>query len=83
MRWTLVYTKRAARDLEALDVLTRKRIGARLLQLQDDPLGKSKKLTHPDIGSYRFRIGDYRVVFDLEGSKVVILRLGHRREIYR
>lgn len=35
------------------------------------------------LGSYRFRIGDYRVVFDLEGDQIVILRVGHRREIYK
>ncbi|WP_121990726.1 type II toxin-antitoxin system RelE/ParE family toxin [Nitrospira lenta] len=28
-------------------------------------------------------MGDYRVVFDLEGGQVVILRVGHRREIYK
>ena len=28
------------------------------------------------------RIGDWRVVFDLEGEVVVVLRIGHRREIY-
>jgi mRNA interferase RelE/StbE len=35
------------------------------------------------LGAYRFRIGDYRVVFDLEGDEIVILRVGHRRDIYR
>jgi len=28
-------------------------------------------------------MGDYRVVFDLDGQKIVVLRVGHRREIYR
>ncbi|MDZ4853875.1 MAG: type II toxin-antitoxin system RelE/ParE family toxin [Nitrospirota bacterium] len=36
-----------------------------------------------ELGSYRFRIGDYRVVFDIEGDEIVVLRVGHRRDIYR
>ncbi|MDZ7363783.1 MAG: type II toxin-antitoxin system RelE/ParE family toxin [candidate division KSB1 bacterium] len=41
------------------------------------------KLSSFDLGSYRFRIGDYRVIFDVDGAALVILRAGHRREIYR
>jgi len=35
------------------------------------------------LGSWRFRVGDYRVVFDIEGKKIIVLRVGHRREVYR
>ncbi|MDH4220892.1 MAG: type II toxin-antitoxin system RelE/ParE family toxin [Candidatus Aminicenantes bacterium] len=35
------------------------------------------------MGGYRFRIGDYRVIFDIEGNEIGVLRVGHRREIYR
>jgi mRNA interferase RelE/StbE len=48
-----------------------------------DPLKHAERLTQPQIGSFRFRIGDYRVVFDLEGAEIVVLRVGHRREIYK
>jgi len=81
--YTLVYTKRAASDIDKLDTLSRKRLGKRMVDLQGDPAGKSRKLTNSKIGTYRYRIGDYRVVFDLAGKKVVILRVGHRMEIYR
>lgn len=53
MKYRLVYTQRAIRDLDELDA------------------------------SVKQRIGDYRVVFDLEGDQIVVLRMGHRREIYR
>ena len=43
----------------------------------------AERLTEPELGSYRFRVGDYRVIFDLEGDEIVVLRVGHRREIYR
>ncbi|MBW2067248.1 MAG: type II toxin-antitoxin system RelE/ParE family toxin, partial [Deltaproteobacteria bacterium] len=31
----------------------------------------------PALGTYRFRIGDYRVIFDIEGKDIVVLRVGH------
>ncbi|MCK4791223.1 MAG: type II toxin-antitoxin system RelE/ParE family toxin [Desulfobacteraceae bacterium] len=41
------------------------------------------KLFDPALGTYRFRIGDYRVIFDIEGEEIVVLRVGHRKDIYR
>ncbi|MGH7233277.1 MAG: type II toxin-antitoxin system RelE family toxin [Nitrospiraceae bacterium] len=83
MTYRLIYTHRAIRDIEALDLSIRQRIGKTLLRYQTDPLKYAEKLKHSELGSYRFRIGDYRVVFDLEEDEIVILRLGHRREIYK
>ena len=83
MSFELVYTRRAARDIRKLDEQTRKRIGRALLRFRESPLDPAEKLTDARIGSYRLRVGDYRVVFDIEGKDIVILRVGHRREIYR
>jgi len=82
-RFRVVVTRRAERDVAALDHATRGRIKKALLELQEDPTRRSKKLTNSDIGQLRLRVGDWRIVFDLEGKDVVILRVGHRREIYR
>ena len=51
--------------------------------LQDDPIGFAESLVRSEIGSYRFRIGDYRIIFDLEEEGVMILLVGHRKDIYR
>ena len=83
MIYKLVYTRRAAKDIQKLDAPTKKRIGKSLLKFKDNPLDFADKLMDSRIGSYRFRVGDYRIVFDLEGSDIVVLRVGHRREIYR
>ena len=83
MKFNLVYTKRAIRDIRKLDAPNKLRIGKSLLRLKEDPLRYSEKIADPKLGSYRFRIGDYRVIFDLEGEDIVILRVGHRRDIYR
>jgi mRNA interferase RelE/StbE len=59
------------------------RLGRMLLLYAEDPLNHAERLTESELGSYRFRVGDYRVIFDLEGDEIVVLRVGHRREIYR
>lgn len=79
----VVLSRRAVRDLDRLDPPDRKRIVDKLRQLASDPLHNATKLTDPRIGSFRHRVGPFRVVFDFEADRVTILRIGHRRDIYR
>ena len=83
MKFRVVYTHRAIKDIEKLDPATRHRIDKAMLRYEEDPLAHAEKLIDPRLGTYRFRIGSYRVVFDLDGSDLVVLRVGHRKEIYR
>ena len=83
MRYSLVYTHRAAKDIKALEGTIKDRIGKTLRRYAEDPLRYAEKLTDPRLGTYRFRIGVYRVIFDIEGKDIVILRVGHRKDIYR
>ena len=83
MKYRLVYTRRAERDIKKLEPNTKDRIGKTLLRYNEEPLKFAEKLSDPILGEYRFRIGDYRVIFDIEGSEIIILRIGHRREVYK
>ncbi len=83
MKYTLVYTRRAQRDIKKLEADTKERIGKALLRFSEEPLRFAEKLSDPILGEYRFRIGDYRVIFDIEQNEIVVLRVGHRREIYK
>ena len=83
MTFRLVYTERAVRDVASLDKATKDRIGRALRRLEKDPRATSKRLTQPALGTFKFRVGDYRVIFDLQGDEIVILRVGHRSSIYR
>ena len=78
MSFNLVYTRRAEKDIKKLDSSIKSNIGKSLLKLQDNPLHYSEKLSNPELGTYK-----YRIVFDIEDNDVVILRVGHRREIYK
>jgi mRNA interferase RelE/StbE len=53
------------------------------MRYAEDPLRHAIKLTASEIGEYRFRVGDYRIVFDLEHDSLLILAVGHRKDIYR
>ena len=83
MSYRLVYTQKAVRDIDRLDAGVKKRIGTTLLRFKDNPLQYAERLTDPELGGYRFRIGDYRVIFDIEGNDIVVLLVGHRKEIYK
>jgi len=54
-----------------------------LKEFRFDPFSYCTKLSDTKIGTYRFRIGDFRVIFDIDQENLVILRVGHRREIYK
>lgn len=83
MAYQLLYTLLAQKDIKKLDNVAKKRLKIKLELLASDPIGYSKKLVHSDLGTYRFRVGDYRIIFDIHEKEIVILRVGHRREIYK
>ncbi|OGV92485.1 hypothetical protein A3B57_00035 [Microgenomates group bacterium RIFCSPLOWO2_01_FULL_47_10] len=83
MDYRLIYTKSAINDIQKLDLIAKKRLKKKLALLASNPLHYAKKLVHHDLGDYRYRVGNYRVIFDLDRNHIVILRVGHRREIYR
>ena len=55
-------------EIDRLAAGVKKRIGTTLLRFKDNPLQYAERLTDPELGGYRFRIGDYRVIFDIEQS---------------
>jgi mRNA interferase RelE/StbE len=74
----------AQRAIGRLDLPIRRRVAARIDALAEDPRPQgATKL----VGSkhWRLRVGDYRVVYDIEDAQLIVLviEVGHRREIYR
>jgi mRNA interferase RelE/StbE len=83
MNYKIVFTKRAMRDISKLEPEIKEKLGDALRRYGKDPLNYARKMIDPSLGSYRFRIGDYRVIFDIEGDEIIVLRVVHRKEIYR
>lgn len=79
-----LYTYKASRDLENLPIDIQKRIAEkmRFYAKQEDPLEFAKRLTEPREGEFRFRIGDYRVIFDVVKGRIVLLAIKKRDKAY-
>ena len=79
------FTKQAAKAfLELPPNIQKKIIGKLEFYLNsDNPLSFAKRLVGFPRPVFRFRIDDYRVIFDWQGKSILILKVGHRKEIYR
>ncbi|PIS21683.1 type II toxin-antitoxin system RelE/ParE family toxin [candidate division WWE3 bacterium CG_4_10_14_0_2_um_filter_42_7] len=82
MPYTLIYVKSAVKDLKKLDAVSKKQIGKKIVVLSKDPLKYARKMIDPKIGTYRWRIGNHRVIFDIVEKQIVVLKIGHRKDIY-
>ncbi|OGM05400.1 hypothetical protein A2715_04250 [Candidatus Woesebacteria bacterium RIFCSPHIGHO2_01_FULL_39_32] len=83
MAFKIFYTKSAYKDIKKLDSVTKKRLKKGIEKNLTSPLSNARKLTDPKIGSYRWRVGNYRIIFDVHGRNIVVLRVRHRKESYR
>jgi len=81
--YKVLLTQRAVKDIDSLEKQIRIRILKKLKKYASKPIRDIRKLESPKIGTYRFRVGEYRVVFDIDGENLVVLRAGHRKTIYR
>ncbi|MCK6450860.1 MAG: type II toxin-antitoxin system mRNA interferase toxin, RelE/StbE family [Alphaproteobacteria bacterium] len=84
--WSVTYTAEALDALSRIDRIVAKRIRAKVLALAQDPRAPSnnvKKLT--GVEGYRLRVGGWRVIYTLKQQvlTVVVVRVGHRSEVYQ
>ena len=87
MSYRIETTAKFDREFKKLDRYTQKMIKAWIeknLIGCDDPRAHGKGLTANRSGQWRYRIGDYRMICQIEDSKLIILALtiGHRSNIY-
>jgi mRNA interferase RelE/StbE len=82
--YSIVLTRSAAKELEAVPLKDRQRIVRRIAALAAEarPPG-AEKLSGDD--KYRIRQGDYRILYEIEDDRleVTVVRVGNRREVYR
>jgi mRNA interferase RelE/StbE len=82
---SLVYTRRAVRDLAGLPAADGKRIRERLkaYAVAPDAAGQDVKPIKGAPGDFRLRSGDWRALFTVSGDEMTVYQIGHRREVYR
>jgi mRNA interferase RelE/StbE len=84
--YALEYTGKAEAHLEHLDRATAERVAEKILWLAANAaMVKHHALTGEWAGLYRLRVGDYRVIYDLDcdARLVVVVAIGHRRDLYK
>lgn len=81
------FTPAAARDLARLDPYVRRQLLRAATILSEAPYpassGRIKLLVGFAPPHFRLRVADYRMIYRIEGSQVLIVRVAHRREAYR
>jgi len=89
LAWTIQFAESAVRQLKKLDRSVAIKIVDYLderVAFLEDPRLVGQKLSGPRVGAYwRYRIGDVRVICDVQDLQliVLVLELGHRKEVYR
>ncbi len=73
---------RALKDGKRIPKAILKRIGEKIALLENDLQGDVRHLTRfsPE---YRLRVGNYRVLFEVDGNQVVVYRIKHRKDAYK
>ena len=81
MKYQIEFNPKAIKDFKKLSPEIKRRINSKLISLQDNLQGDIKKLTnfYPE---YRLRVGNYRILFEIESERVIIHRIKHRKNAY-
>jgi mRNA interferase RelE/StbE len=88
LAWRIELSDTAVKQLGKLDKVEAKRITAflrqRLAEL-DNPRSLGKALTGPLGGLWRYRVGDHRIICELQDNVlcVLVVKIGNRRDVYR
>lgn len=82
MEYKIIWSIKAAKQMERLDRSITKRIYEKVDQLYQNPERYVEKLVRYPY--YRLRVGDYRVILDIQHEmvRILILKVGHRSNVY-
>ena len=80
-RFHVEYTPLAVENLRAVPKTAASQIVRKISRLEEGLHGNIKRLRQADVG-YRLRMGDYRILFDVEDDTIVIQKIGHRKDVY-
>ena len=82
MSLEVFWKENALRNLNRLEILVRKRIVNKVLEVAETGNFHGAKRMQGYNNVYRLRVGDYRVIFELDSEGIHILKVGHRKNIY-
>lgn len=82
MKFQIIWSESAANELKKLDRAISRRIYLKVSQLVENPYHNVIKMAGDPY--FRLRVGDYRVIFDVQNDRlrILIIKVGHRKYIY-
>jgi len=82
MEFEIIWSDSAVRQLRRLERVVAKRIFEKVGELRIDPFRTVKRIVNSPY--FRLRVGDYRVILDIQASvlRVLVLKVGHRKSVY-
>lgn len=85
MKYEVSIAPHAFRQIRKLDAEARRRVQAAIDLLADDPRPPAARQLVGGAGEWRVRTGDYRIVYEIEDKKLIVLvvAVGHRRDVNR
>lgn len=83
MNYKIAFKKSVSRDLKKIDKEQAKRILNKIESELPQKAETLPTLTGKFSGLRRFRVGDFRVIFSIIGDTALVLRLRHRKEVYK
>ena len=85
MGYSITFAAAAKRQLDKLPKPAQRQLGAVIAQLADNPRPAGVVKLSGEDGLYRVHGGDYRAIYRIEDARLLVLvvKVGHRRDIYR
>jgi mRNA interferase RelE/StbE len=85
MRYEIIVAPSAAREMRKLDPQARRRVQAAIELLAETPRPPAATQLGGGAGEWRVRTGDYRIIYEINDESIIVLvlRIGHRRDVYR
>lgn len=83
MGYKIFYKQSVSKDFKKIDKQTRSRVFNQLTRALSKNPKQGKKLKGPFKGLYSYRVGNYRVVYTFILKGVLVLRVSHRKEVYK
>ena len=80
--YSLVIARRFLKDMRRLSRQDQVRVRRALVALQAEPF-RGRLVRAAETGQYRWRVGDLRIRYDIEGKQVQVLRVVKREDVYR
>lgn len=83
--YQILVSRTAEKAIKALPKKDRSKVVSAIGSLALHPFPPGSKKLRGEEGTFRIRVGDYRIIYEIEGRRltILILKIGHRKDIYR